>query len=63
MFTNTNEICFIKVKCPNREEGFKMVDLGNYFKNEKGEKVLITTLEKAKRFGHLVDVDIYIHKN
>lgn len=62
MLKNTGEMCMVNVADANREEGFKMVDLGNYFILD-GRKVLLTTLQNAKAYGHLVDVDIYIRKS
>ena len=55
-FKNTGIMCMVTVN-----ESF--IDLGNYFTNEKtGERVLITTREKAKKYGRLVKVPIYVRK-
>lgn len=46
----------------NREDGIKQVDIGNYFKDYDGARCVITTKEFAIKYGHLVDVPIYIRK-
>jgi hypothetical protein len=62
-FKNTGEMCVVLVSDFNREEGFKTVDLGNYFVNElNGEKCLITSREYASKYKRLVDVPIYVRK-
>lgn len=59
---NTGEICLVRVFDSNREEGFRVVDLGNYYLSDDGQKCLITTEKLAVEFGHLVNVPIYIFK-
>lgn len=62
-FTNTGVMCTVYVPDPNREEGFKMVDLGNYFRNYKdGKRCLITSRENADKYGHMVDAAVYVLK-
>ena len=63
MFTNTGEMCVVQVADANREDRARMVDLGNYFKTEDGQKVLVTSLENAKKYGELVNVPIYTRKS
>lgn len=60
MFLNTYQMCIVFVPDQNREEGFKCVDLGNFFKDEMGKKVLITSRELAEKYSKLVDVPIFI---
>lgn len=57
---NTGVICMVCVDDPNREDGRRYVDLGNYFKTPDGENVLVTDKETAKRYGHLVKEKIYV---
>ena len=59
---NTGAMCSVSVADANREDGTRFVDLGNYF-DFSGKKVLVTSLELATRYGHLVDVDVYIRKS
>ena len=59
---NTGTMCSVEVADANREDGSRFVDLGNYF-DFNGKRVLLTSLALAKRFGHLVNVDIYIRKS
>ena len=61
-FKNTGEICMIEVPNASREEGFRLVDLGNYFVAPDGSKCLITSVENAKKYKHKVNVPIYIKK-
>ena len=46
----------------SREEGFRLVDVGNYYADGKDEKFLITSFELAKKYGHLVKEKVYIPK-
>ncbi len=59
---NTGIMCSIEVADATREDGARFVDLGNYF-DLSGKKVLVTSLALATRYGHLVEVDIYIRKS
>lgn len=59
---NTGEMCMISVVDENREDGFRMVDIGNYFQKSDGTKVVITSGIKAEKYGHLIDADIYVRK-
>lgn len=58
LLKNTGQMCMVLVADANRDDGFRTVDLGNYFLLD-GRKVLLTTLDNAKKYGHLIDVDIY----
>ena len=59
-FKNTGQMCMITEPDANREEGFRFVDLGNYFFDAFGRKCLVTTKENAIKYGDRVDVPIYI---
>ena len=59
-FKNTGVICMIEVPDANREEGFKNVDLGNYFTAPDGTRCLITSIENARAYKDKVSVPIYI---
>jgi hypothetical protein len=54
-FTNTGVMCVVFVDN-------KFIDLGNYFTTSNGEDCLITTIDNAKQYSHLVDVPVYIRK-
>jgi hypothetical protein len=59
-FKNTGEMCMITVLDANRKDGFKHVDLGNYFTDSDGNKCLVTTKENATKYHSKVNVPIYI---
>jgi len=59
-FKNTGTMCMITVPDANREEGFKHVDLGNYFTDTDGNKCLVTTKENATKYGSQINVPIYV---
>ena len=41
----------------------RQIDMGNYYIDEKtGGRVLITSRELAEKYGHLVNVPIYVRK-
>jgi len=61
-FKNTGVICMIQVPDANRKDGFKNVDLGNYFTAPDGTQCLITSIENAKAYKDKVEVPIYIRK-
>jgi len=54
-FTNTGVMCVVFVDN-------KFIDLGNYFTAPNGDNCLITTIDNAKQYSHLVDVPVYIRK-
>lgn len=57
---NTGEICLVSIPADN-EDGFRSIDLGNYFDHE-GQRVLVTTRRLAEQYGHLVDVPVYCRR-
>ena len=59
---NTGVMCSVEVTDATRECESRFVDLGNYF-DLNGKRVLLTSFDLAKRYGHLVDSDIYIRKS
>jgi len=59
-YKNTGEICMVTVEDVSRKDGIKFVDLGNYFTDDKGKKFLLTSLENAEKYWHLVNVPILI---
>ena len=59
-FKNTGVICMIEVRDANRKEGFRHVDLGNYFTAPDGSKCLITSIENARAYKDKINVPIYI---
>lgn len=62
-FKNTGVMCMISVNDNNREDGFKFVDLGNYFTDGNGNKCLITTKENAMQYCNQITVPIYVSKD
>ena len=54
-FTNTGVMCVVLA-------GERFIDLGNYFTTPNGNKCLITTIDNAKKYSHLVEVPVYIRK-
>ena len=59
-FKNTGVICMLQIPDLNREEGFRCVDLGNYFIAPDGTKCLITSADLAQKYQHKINVQIYI---
>jgi hypothetical protein len=59
-FKNTGIMCMITVPDSNRKDGFKHVDLGNYFTDTDGNKCLVTTKENAIKYGSQINVPIYV---
>jgi hypothetical protein len=59
-FKNTGVICMISVQDCNRKEGFKHIDLGNYFTDSNGNKCLVTTKENATKYSSHINVPIYV---
>lgn len=55
---NTGVMCVVTVPTG---DGMRYVDLGNHFEHQ-GQRVLVTSKDLAKRYGHLVDVPIYVRK-
>lgn len=59
-FKNTGVICMLQIPDLNREEGFRCVDLGNYFIAPDGTECLITSADLAQKYQHKINVPIYI---
>lgn len=59
---NTGEMCMIMVEEPNRLEGFRFVDIGNYYKDKDGNKCVILSKEDAIKYNSYIDVPIYVKK-
>jgi hypothetical protein len=59
-FKNTGVICLIEVADANREEGFRHVDIGNYFTDPNGNQCVITSIENAKAYKEKINVPIYV---
>ena len=56
---NTGVVCMVSIS--DEEEGLRLVDLGNYFELN-GKRVLVTSQEKAIKYGGQVDAPIYVLK-
>lgn len=61
MYKNTGKVCFITVSDPNRKDGFRTVDLGNLFTDDKNQEFLLTSVENAEKYWQQVNVPILIH--
>jgi hypothetical protein len=59
-FKNTGVICMLQIPDSNREEGFRCVDVGNYFTAPDGTQCLITSFELAQKYQDKINVPIYI---
>jgi len=62
-FRLTEEMCLIAVPDANRMEGFRYVDLGNYYKDSNNRKCLVTSRELANKYSDFVNVPVYVRKN
>lgn len=62
MLKNSGVMCLIHVNDPNREDGIRAIDLGNYFVGGDGKRCLVLSKEDAKSYAHLVDVPVYVRK-
>lgn len=56
---NTGVMCVVAVS--TTDDDIRYVDMGNYFEH-RGQRVLVTRADLARRYGHLVDVPIYVRK-
>lgn len=56
---NTGVMCIVTVPMG---DGMRHVDMGNYFEH-LGQRVLVTRNDLASRYGHLVDVPVYVRKH
>ena len=61
-FKNTGVICVISIPDANSKDGFRNIDLGNYFTAPDGTRCLITSVENARAYKHKIDVPIYTRK-
>ena len=61
-FKNTGVMCMVTIADFSRDEGFKHVDLGNYFLDSNGNKCLITSKELANKYYKQINVPIYAYK-
>ena len=50
----------IAVKDSNCEEGFRNIELGNYFTDAGGNKCLVTTKENAVKYSNQISVPVYV---
>lgn len=60
IYKNTGVMCILTVHDPNKEDGFKYVDLGNYFTDEQGNKFLIMSHANAKEYSKHINVPILV---
>lgn len=59
MSTLTNKgICLVQVSDYNKEEGYRNVNVGNYFEDDAGNLFVVTTLEMAKKYYQYINVPI-----
>ena len=56
---NTGVMCMVAVPMG---DSMHQVDMGNYFEH-RGQRVLVTSNDLARRYGHLVDVPVYVKKS
>jgi hypothetical protein len=56
---NTGVMCLITVPDANRKDGFKHIDVGNYYENN-GTRCVVTTKEIAIQYAHKIDVPVYV---
>lgn len=61
-FKNTGIMCMLQVPDPNREEGFRYIDVGNYFITPEGTKCVITSFDLAQKYQNIVNIPMYIRK-
>jgi hypothetical protein len=61
-FRLTEQMCLITVPDANREDGYRHVDLGNYYMDDNNRKCLVTTAELADKYYRYVRVPMYIRK-
>lgn len=60
-FKNTGAMCLVYVYDPNRPDGMRSVDMGNFYDNN-GVRVLVTTPELAEKYAHLVPCPVYVRR-
>jgi glutamate formiminotransferase len=59
---NTGAICIVSVLDVNREEGLRLVDVGNYFTAPDGTKCVITSRRLAEKYHELIGVPVYVYR-
>lgn len=52
-FRDTGEMCMVHI-------GERSIDMGNYYTDSNGNRVLITTAERANLYANLVSVPVYV---
>ncbi len=62
VWKNTGIICLINVPDLNREEGFRPVDVGNYFEDKDGNKMVLMTNEYAEKYKDFINVPVYTRR-
>jgi hypothetical protein len=62
MFKITEQICLIRVPDENRIDGFRFVDLGNYFTDSNGKKCLVTSQQLADKYSDFLNIPVYVRK-
>lgn len=57
MFKNTGTMCLLEVQDMNNEDGFRVVDVGNWFKcQQTNEKYVLMSVKNAKKYYEHPDV-------
>ena len=57
---NTGVMCMVMATDPNREGGFRLVDIGNYFITGGGRRCVVTSRAMAERFYEQIHDDIFV---
>lgn len=60
---NTGVMCVICVADPNRKDGMRQVDVGNYSTDTDGAKCVIMSIDYAEKYARLIDVPVYVPKH
>lgn len=58
-FINTGAMCMVHV---NENGVDRVIDLGNYYCDKKGERVLITSVNLAELYARFVNVPVYVFR-
>lgn len=62
IWKNTGVMCLISVPDINRDDGLKQVDVGNFYEDADGNKMVLMTEDNAKKYADLVDVPVYTRR-
>lgn len=62
IWKNTGVMCLVSVRDINREEGFKSVDVGNFYEDADGNKMVLMTIDDANKYANLIDVPVYTRR-